>query len=158
MPFKIIELRKKNENTEMMISNLIDMQVKNQNLTELDFNTMYQTYSNQLKETNLEVQRLEAEYVTNYDTRARLAKIESTLKQMNEPITEVDGDILRSFIYRMISVKRDEIVFCIAGNKNYGDKEFSARRHEFEALSPIAEWVFRSQIYEKLMRYKVVVV
>lgn len=155
---KIIELRKKNENTEMMISNLIDMQVKNQNLTELDFNTMYQTYSNQLKETNLEVQRLEAEYVTNYDTRARLAKIESTLKQMNEPITEVDGDILRSFIYRMISVKPDEIVFCIAGNKNYGDKEFSARRHEFEELSPIAEGVFRSQIYEKLMRYKVVVI
>jgi len=155
---KINELRKRNEKIESMISNLIDMQVKNPSLSEFDFNTKYQTYTNQQKENNLEIQKLESEYVINYDTRSRLAKTESTLQQMKEPIKEVDADILRSFIYRMISVKPDEIVFCIAGRKNYSDREFAARRHEFESLPPIAEGVFRSQVYSKSMHYKVVII
>lgn len=47
------------------------------------------------------------------------------LKQLSESIDEVDGDFLRSFMFILISVKPDEVVFCIAGNKNYSDKEFS---------------------------------
>lgn len=155
---KITKLREENEGIEKLVSNLIDFQVKNPTLSELDFNQKYQSYTNNLRENNNTIQVLEAEYVSNYDTRSRLAKIESTLNSLNQPITEVDGDTLRSFIYRMISVKPDEIVYCIAGSKNYGDKEFAERRHEFEAITPIAEGVYRSQKYAKIMKYRVVVI
>ncbi len=126
---KIVELKKTNENIEQMISNLIDMQVKMPSLSDETFNQKYHAYTNQLKANTTETQKLEAEYIANYDTRSRLAKIESTLNQLNEPITEVDSDTLRSFVYRMISVKADEIIFCIAGKKNYIDQEFSEKRH-----------------------------
>jgi hypothetical protein len=155
---KIAELRNQNENTEKMISNLIDIQVKNPSLSELDFNQKYQSLTNQLRENNGEIQKLEEHYVANYDTRARLAKIESTLNQMNELITELDADTLRSFIYKMISVKPDEIVFCIAGSKNYSDKEFSEKRHTFEALDPLATGTYRSEKFDKVMHYRVVII
>ncbi|MFA5037567.1 MAG: hypothetical protein WC479_10390, partial [Candidatus Izemoplasmatales bacterium] len=31
------------------------------------------------------------------------------------------------------------MVYCVAGIKNYSDKEFSERRHEFYQLEPIAQ-------------------
>ena len=78
--------------------------------------------------------------------------------QLSESIYEVDGDILRSFIFKMISVKPDEVVFCIAGNKNYSDKEFSERRHEFEAKKPLATGTYKSEKYDKIMNYRVVII
>lgn len=58
----------------------------------------------------------------------------------------------------MISVKPDEIVFCIAGTKNYGDEEFKEKRHQFSSLVPIAEGTYRNQKYDKIMKYKVVII
>lgn len=155
---KITRLKEENEGVEKIISNLIDFHVKNPTLSELDFNQKYQTYTTKLRENNNTIQALEAEFVANYDTRSRLAKIESTLHALNQPITEVDADTLRSFIYRMISIKPDEVVFCIAGSKNYSDKEFSDRRHEFEVLPAIAEGLYQSEKYDKSMKYRVVVI
>lgn len=155
---RIDELRTENDNIEQLMSNLIDIQVKNPNLSEKDFNQKYQTYTNQLKTNQVEISKLEAHYIANYDTRSRLAKIEATLNQLNDSITEVDGDILRSFIFKMISVKPDEVVFCIAGNKNYSDKEFSERRHEFESKSPLATGTYKSEKYDKIMNYRVVII
>ena len=99
-----------------------------------------------------------SEFLHNYDTRSRLASIETSLNQIDKPLTELDGDVLRSFIYKMISIKPDEIVFCVAGTKNYGDEEFKEKRHQFSALVPIAEGVYRNQKYDKIMKYKVVII
>ncbi|MDD4988074.1 MAG: recombinase family protein [Candidatus Izemoplasmatales bacterium] len=155
---KIAELRKENDDIEQMMSNLIDMQVKMPSLSDETFNQKYNAFTKQLKTNLSEIQKLEAEYIANYDTRSRLSKIESTLNRLNEPITEVDSDTLRSFVYRMISVKPDEIIYCVAGKKNYSDQEFSEKRHEFVKVSPIAEGVFHCQKYAKDMHYRVVVI
>jgi hypothetical protein len=37
----------------------------------------------------------------------------------------------------MISVSPNEIVYCIAGTKNYSDDEFKERRFEFIKTEPI---------------------
>ncbi|MBN2300816.1 MAG: hypothetical protein JXC31_06505 [Acholeplasmataceae bacterium] len=58
----------------------------------------------------------------------------------------------------MLSVKPDEIVFCIVGSTQYSDKEFSERRHEFEAKKPIFESVYIDEKYQKEMKYRVVVI
>lgn len=155
---RIEKLQEEGAKVEQMLTNLIDIQVKSPTLSQEIFNTKYQTLTTQLQNNNNEIRKLESEYLANYDTRSRLTKIESTLNQINEPIVEVDGDTLRSFIYKMISVKPDEIIFCVAGTKNYSDKEFSEKRHDFEALDPLAIGVYRSEKYQKVMNYKVVII
>jgi hypothetical protein len=50
---------------------------------------------------------------------------------MNLIIDILDFEMLRSFIYKMISVSPNEIVYCIAGTKNYSDDEFKERRFDF---------------------------
>ena len=51
-------------------------------------------------------------------------KINEILGKKNLVIDTLDSEILRSFIYKMISVSPNEIVYCIAGTKNYSDDEF----------------------------------
>ena len=52
-------------------------------------------------------------------------------------IYELDSDILRSFIFKMISASLNEIVYGITGTKNYSDNEFKERRLDFLKNSPI---------------------
>jgi site-specific DNA recombinase len=85
-------------------------------------------------------------------------KINEIIGQKNLVIDTIDFEIFRSFIYKMISVKPDEVVFCIAGNKNYSDKEFSERRHEFETKNPLATGTYKSEKYDKIMNYRVVII
>jgi hypothetical protein len=56
---------------------------------------------------------------------------------MNLIIDILDFEMLRSFIYKMISVSPKEIVYCIAGTKNYSDNEFKERRFDFLKTEPI---------------------
>jgi DNA invertase Pin-like site-specific DNA recombinase len=155
---KIQKLQTQGDELERMISNLIDVQVKNPNLSQEDFNSKYQSLTLQLHNNKTEIRKLEGEYLTNYDTRSRLAKIETTLNNLLEPIQEVDSDTLRSFIYKIISVTPENIVFCVAGTKNYTDKEFSENRHTFEALKPLATGTYHNEKYDKIMNYKVVII
>ena len=59
------------------------------------------------------------------------------LGKKNLVIDELDSEILSTFIYKMISVSPNEIVYCIAGTKNYSDNEFKERRFEFLKTEPI---------------------
>ncbi|MBN2300095.1 MAG: hypothetical protein V3569_00960 [Acholeplasmataceae bacterium] len=64
-------------------------------------------------------------------------KINEIIGQKNLVIDTLDSEILRSFIYKMISISPNEIVYCIAGIKNYSDDEFKERRFEFIKTEPI---------------------
>jgi hypothetical protein len=46
-------------------------------------------------------------------------KINEILGKKNLVIDELDSEILSTFIYKKISVAPNEIVYCIAGTKNY---------------------------------------
>lgn len=73
-------------------------------------------------------------------------------------ITELDTETLRTFIFKMISVSPSEMVYCIAGTKNYTDKEFSEQREAFIYQTPIASGTYHCDKYDKKMTYRVVVV
>jgi site-specific DNA recombinase len=64
-------------------------------------------------------------------------KLYGLIGQKNLVIDTLDSEILRSFIYKMISVSPNEIVYCIAGTKNYSDNEFKERRFDFLNTEPI---------------------
>lgn len=52
-------------------------------------------------------------------------------------IDELDSDILRTFIFKMISTSPNEIIYGFAGTKNYSDNEFKERRLDFLKTAPI---------------------
>ena len=72
-------------------------------------------------------------------------KINEILGQKHLVIDELDSDILRSFIFKMISASPNEIVYCIAGTKNYSDKEFKKSRLEFLKTSPIVVGTYHAK-------------
>jgi len=51
-------------------------------------------------------------------------KMNEIIGQNNLVIDTLDSEILRSFIYKMIQVSPNEIVYCIAGTKNYSEDDF----------------------------------
>jgi hypothetical protein len=143
---------------EMALSNLIDTKVKTPDIPEAIFNTKYREYSDRLKDLTVEINKLELEHVKNYDTRKRMDKINEILGKKNLVIDELDSEILRTFIYKMISVSPNEIVYCIAGTKNYSDNEFKEHRFEFLNTEPIAVETYHAPDGLTKMLYRVVVI
>lgn len=116
------------QDTETMLSNLIDTRVKTLDFSESLFMTKYNEYSNKMNLLSKEISRLELEHVKTFDTQQRLDTINSMLKNKDLVIDTLDSDILRSFIYKMISISPEEVVFCVAGTQNYSDTQFAENR------------------------------
>lgn len=94
----------------------------------------------------------------NYNTKGRLVKIKEVLNLQKTEITELHTDVLRAFIYKIVAVEFNEIVFCIAGTKNYSDQEFVEKRNEFIKYTPIATGEYFHEKYSQTMNYKVVII
>lgn len=85
-------------------------------------------------------------------------KINEILGKKNLVIDELDSEILSTFIYKMISVSPNEIVYCVAGTKNYSDNEFKERRFEFLKTEPIIVETYHAPDGLAKMLYRVVVI
>ncbi|HAX02651.1 MAG: hypothetical protein A2Y45_01570 [Tenericutes bacterium GWC2_34_14] len=155
---EIDEINLELQETERMLSNLIDTRVKTPEFSEGIFTTKYNEYTTKLNFLSKEKSKLELEHVKTFDTQQRLDMINSMLKKRDLVIETLDSDILRSFIYKMISVSPEEIVYCVAGTKNYSDAEFSENRKKFLKLKPIYEGHYHNAKYDKFMNYKVIIV
>ena len=75
-----------------------------------------------------------------------------------QELTEIETDTLRSFIYKIISISPEEIIFCVAGTKNYNDEEFVSKLSEFIKSQAIAESIYHNEKYNKNMNYKVIII
>jgi hypothetical protein len=150
--------KEKKAEIESLISNLIDMKMKTPSFDDVTFTSKYVELKNSLHDVNLEIIKLENEYISVYDTNGRMATINTALRQYKQQITEIDTDFLRAFVYKIIAVDQNEIVFCIAGSKKYNDKEFVERRQEFINHEPIATGSYYYEKYKQSMNYKVILI
>ena len=155
---EIDELKLELQETETMLSNLIDTRVKTPDFSESIFMTKYNEYSNKMNLLSKEISRLELEHVKTFDTQQRLDTINTMLKNKDLVIDTLDSDILRSFIYKMISVSPEEVVFCVAGTQNYSDAEFAENRKKFLKQKPIYEGQYHDEKYNKHMNYSVIII
>lgn len=157
------ELKKNNiklsiQEKEQLINNLIDIKVKNPNFDDLTFTTKYNELSSDLKELTENLSEYEKEYIDKYDTKNRLTKIDQFLKSQEVQLTELNSEILKAFIYKIIVVERDEVVFCIAGSNKYNDEEFNEKRKEFIKNTPIYEGIYEHEKLQKNMKYSVIII
>jgi len=155
---KIQEFKNEKEEKETLLANLVDMKMKNPSFSDSIFNTKYQELSHQLNQLNFEIQKLETDYMENYSTKGRLVKINEILNLQKTQITELDTYVLRAFIYKIIAVEYNDIIFCVAGTKNYSDVEFVEKRNEFIKYEPIATGQYYYEKYNQSMTYKVIVI
>lgn len=95
--------------------------------SEDEYKYKYRKYNEQIQDNEFIIKKLETNILNVYDTKVRFDIINDELKKLTEPLHEIDEDLLHSFIYKMISVNPELVIFCVAGTKNYDDKEFSAR-------------------------------
>jgi len=146
------------QETENMLSNLIDTRVKTPGFSESIFTNKYNEYTSKMNYLSKEISKLELEHVKTFDTKQRLDTINTLLKNRDLVIDTLDSDILGSFIYKMISVNPGEVVFCVAGTKNYSDTEFSDNRKKFLKLKPIYTGAYYNKKYDKSMDYRVVII
>ena len=112
---------------------------------------------NKIREITHSIKQLEVEQVRMYDTTQRINKIHEFTRQKQGAITKLDNS-LKSFVFKMISVSPSEMVYCVAGSKNYSDAEFSERRKDFLTIDPIATGTYYCEKYDKKMNYRVVVI
>ena len=148
----------KQEKLETTLSELVDMKLNNPALSDRIFNEKYQEANQELVFVNKEIDRLEKENLKNFDTTARLNKINEVLSITKQELTEIETDTLRSFIYKIISISPEEIIFCVAGTKNYNDEEFVSKLSEFIKSQAIAESSYHSVKYNKDINYKVIII
>lgn len=152
------EYKEKQEKLETTLSELVDMKLNNPTLSDKLFNEKYQETNLELAFINKEIDRLEKESLKNFDTTARLNKINEVLVKNKHELEEIETDTLRSFIYKIISVSPEEIIFCVAGTKNYSDEEFVSKLSEFMKSPAIAESTYHNDKYNKDMAYKVIII
>ncbi len=141
-----------------MINNLIDIKVKNPSFDDMTFTTKYNELITSTKQLTDELAILEKDFIDNYDTKNRLAKIEEFLNSQDGHLTELNIEILKAFVYRIIVVERDEVVFCIAGTHKYNDEEFIEKRKNFLTNIPIHEGLHECEKLQKSMKYKVIII
>ncbi len=155
---KINEIKKQIEENEQLINNLIDIKVKNPQFDDVTFTLKYNELSSNIKVLNDNLSNIEKDSIDTYDTKTRLNRIEQFLKSQDGHLTELNTEILKAFIYKIIIIERDEVVFCIAAINNYNDNEFIEKRHEFIKSSPIHEGIYNHEQLEKRMKYSVVII
>ncbi len=155
---RIKNLENQKSELELGVSNLVDTKMKNKRFSDVIFNAKYDEYSQKIESIIEDIASFEMEHVKNYDTSTRVNKIEEVLKQKETEIIELDSDILRSIIFKMISVSPTKMVYCVAGSKNYTEQEFSDMRKKFIKKEPIATGVYTCEKYNKKMHYSVVVI
>ena len=146
------------EEKETLQENLVDMKMKNPSFSNSIFNTKYQELSHQNNKLNFDIQKLVTVYMENYNTKERLLKIKEVLNSQRDEITEIQTDILRAFIHKIIAVEYNEIIFCIAGTKSYSDQEFIEKRKEFVKYEPTATGEYFYEKYNQVMTYKVIII
>jgi len=107
---KINILEEHMQEKEIMLSNLIDTRVKTPHMDESLFNLKYREHSTGIKEQSIEISKLEIKHIETYETKGRIDKINELLQDKNLKIKELNTEVLRSFIYKIISISPSEIV------------------------------------------------
>jgi hypothetical protein len=80
------------------------------------------------------------------------------LARQTKPFEELEVDIFRIFIYRIVAVSRTQIVFCVSTDKEYSDADFAARRYVFSILPAIAKGQIRCEQNKNTLKYCVVLI
>lgn len=155
---KINKLKETLIEKQLLINNLIDMKLKTPSFNDAIFTNKYNEIKTEIDETQIELEKLESKYLSEYETDYRIKKIADFIKSQENEITEITAEIVKSFIYRVLVLERDEIVYCIAGSTKYTDKEFIEKRNEFLNNQPIYTGFYTNEILKKSMKYTLIII
>lgn len=115
----------------------------------------YQALNCQIRTKMNDINATEKQIMVKFQNESKLSQMKKILAKQRKPFEELDVDVFRTFIYRIIAVIRMQTVFCISTDNEYSDAEFSARRYEFTTLTAIASGLVQMGKYKNTLKYKV---
>jgi hypothetical protein len=155
---KLSQLEKEKTDLQVQLSALVDMRLSNSVLPDEIFSKKYKEINDGLRDKMNAITSMQKQVFDTFSRESKFDQMKKALEKQIKPFNEISPELFRYFIYRMIAVSRNEVVFCIAIDKEYTDKEFADRRFEFAALNPIAEGSHFEEQFKNLLKYKVVII
>ena len=152
------QLEKEKTDLQVQLSALVDMRLSNSVLPDEIFSKKYKEINDGLREKMNAITTMQKQVFDTFSRESKFDQMKKALDNQKKPFDEISPELFRYFIYRMIAVSRNEVVFCIAIDKEYTDKEFADRRFEFAARKPIAEGSHFEAKFKNLLKYKVVII
>jgi len=155
---KLCELEKEKTDLQTQLSALVDMRLGNSVLPDELFSKKYKVINDAIRDKMNVITTMQKQVFDSYSRESKFDQMKKALESQKKPFEEISPEIFRFFVYRMIAVSRNEVVFCIAIDKEYTDQEFGERRAEFAALPPFAEGSHFEAQFKNLLKYKVVII
>ncbi len=118
----------------------------------------YQALNGQIRTKMNDINATEKQIMIKFQKESKLSQMKKILAKQTKPFEDLDIDVFRTFIYRIIAVSRTQIVFCISTDNEYSDAEFSARRYEFSILPAIANGTIHMGKYKNTFKYRVALI
>jgi hypothetical protein len=155
---KLVTLEKEKSELQSQLAQLVDLKISTPDLPEEVFMQKYQALNGQIRTKMNIINAMKKQIMIKFQKESKLSQMKKILAKQTKPFEELDIDVFRTFIFRIIAVSRTQIVFCISTDKEYSDAEFSARRYEFSILPEIAIGSIQMDKYKNTLKYKVVLI
>lgn len=155
---KLSELEKEKTDLQVQLSALVDMRLSNSVFPDKLFSKKYKEINDGIRDKMNVITTMQKKVFDSYSRESKFGQMKKALENQKKPFEEISPELFQFFIYRMIAVSRNEIVFCIAIDKEYTDKEFNDRRFEFAGIKPIAEGSHFEERLKNILKYKVVII
>jgi len=153
---KLVALEKEKSELQSQLAQLVDLKISTPYLPEEVFMKKYQALNFQIRVKMNDINATEKQIMVKFQKETKLSQMKKILAKQTKPFEDLDIDVFRTFIYRIIAVSRTQIVFCISTDNEYSDAEFSARRYEFSILPAIANGTIQIDKYKNTLKYNVV--
>jgi len=145
---------KEREQLEQTLSDLLDMKLaKSFDATTLE--KKYKDTTNQLSELLTNIDELENKYKNVRKNDDRLKRIDQFMEEHKDGITELNSQVLQSF-FRIMIMTDDKLMTYVISTKQISDEEIKKDRKKIIDLPGFKEGEYYDSIYNKTMKYKIV--
>jgi hypothetical protein len=152
---KLATLEKEKTELQSQLAQLVDLKISTPDLSEEIFMQKNQALNGQIRTKMNDINATEKQIMVKFQKESKFSQMKKVLAKQTKPFEELDIDIFRTFIYRIIAISRTQIVFCISTDNEYSDAEFSARSYEFSILPVVANGSIHLEKYKNTVKYKV---
>jgi len=144
------EVKLLEENLEEILTRLLSARTEKEKAL---LNAKYSEISQELQEKLNYSEKLKASsrILTSSEEKTKL--IVDYLNQKKEKKGVLTGNVVSAFLYRIIAVDRENLVFCLTNDEEVDENYFIAHRNECIAKKPIDEGIVQSA--RRLKTYKI---
>ena len=158
---EVYELKnKKKQLTEKMME-VLDLKLNASTIEEKQIlDTKYMILSDDLKDINERLDQLGGIDISETKTQSRFDLIREEIKKFDDGDFEVTGELLHSFVNKILVVDTEHIIYLIPKDRIYDDNEIKKDRKKYAKYVPFLEdeFILKRRNKKYVLNYKVVLI